>query len=84
MAPSNPDPRSLNAQPSGSAVVAHDVFNLLTVLYGHQDDLEDLPPDLPQRTALVASAKGIVSRLEEIGRLLMSLSHTEKQAGQSG
>lgn len=65
-------------------MIAHDVFNLLTVLYGHQDDLEELPPDLAQRAALVASAKGIVSRLEEIGRLLMSLSQAEKQAGQAG
>ena len=65
--------------PNGPAAIAHDVFNLLTVLYGHQDDLEGLPPGLSERGHLIASAKGIVSRLEEIGRLLVALSHAPKQ-----
>ena len=83
MAPPNPDARSSNEPPNGPAAVAHDVFNLLTVLYGHQDDLEDLPLELAQRTQLLDSAKGIASRLEAIGRLLVALSQAEKRVGKS-
>ncbi len=72
-------PESRATSPSASATIAHDVFNLLTVLYGHQDDLDGLPPGLSERGHLIASAKGIVSRLEEIGRLLVALSHAQKQ-----
>jgi hypothetical protein len=66
------------------AAAAHDVFNLLTVVYGLLDDVESLPNELAARAGLVDQTKVVASRLEDIGRRLVDQSRAARQSAQEG
>lgn len=64
--------------PNVAGAIAHEVFNLLTVVYGLQDDADKLDDDVPGKMAIVSGGKTIAERLDLVGRRLVELSRNTR------
>lgn len=53
--------------------LAHDVFNIVTVLFGVQDTLESIPPSDPRIARCRADLEVVVERLKKVGGDLVSM-----------
>jgi DNA repair ATPase RecN len=70
-----------NSVPKGGAgapkspigVVAHDVLNLITIVYGLQEEIEALSSSTPNKNALVSSVRGLGDKLEAVARRLSAM-----------
>jgi hypothetical protein len=49
---------------------AHDIFNVLTVVYGLQDEVELLSDQNPRKTAFRATVRTVIDKLGEIANKL--------------
>ncbi len=54
--------------------LAHDVFNIVTVLFGVQDTLESIPPSDPRIARCRADLEVVVERLKKVGGDLVAMS----------
>jgi signal transduction histidine kinase len=57
--------------------VSHDVFNLMTVMYGFQEALQAIPVEDESLTRAVSEFNQIVSKLQQIGDRLLKIYRDE-------
>jgi signal transduction histidine kinase len=57
--------------------VSHDVFNLMTVMYGFQEALQAIPVEDESLTRAISEFNQIVSKLQQIGDRLLKIYRDE-------
>jgi signal transduction histidine kinase len=57
--------------------VSHDVFNLMTVMYGFQEALQAIPVEDESLTRAISEFNQIVNKLQQIGDRLLKLYRDE-------
>ena len=57
--------------------VSHDVFNLMTVMYGFQEALQAIPVEDESLTRAVSEFNQIVTKLQQIGDRLLKIYRDE-------
>jgi len=57
--------------------ISHDVFNLMTVMYGLQEALQGIPAEDESMTRAVADFNQVVTKLQQIGDRLLKLYREE-------
>jgi signal transduction histidine kinase len=60
--------------------ISHDVFNLMTVMYGLQESLQGIPAEDESMTRAVADFNQVVTKLQQIGDRLLKLYREEGTA----
>ena len=53
--------------------VSHDVFNLMTVMYGFQEALQAIPAEDESLTRAISEFNQIVTKLQQIGDRLLKI-----------
>jgi signal transduction histidine kinase len=69
-------------RPGGTVIrevksVSHDVFNLMTVMYGFQEALQAIPVEDESLTRAVSEFNQIVTKLQQIGDRLLKIYRDE-------
>jgi hypothetical protein len=57
--------------------ISHDVFNLMTVMYGLQETLQGIPAEDESFTRALADFNQIVTKMQQIGDRLLKLYREE-------
>jgi hypothetical protein len=75
MAGTSSDPPEAAPAVRAASRAAHDIFNVLTVVYGLEDEVELLPDSNPRKAAWRATVKSMIEKLGEIANRLNEAAH---------